>query len=92
MPCRTSLARPDKARRINIFYLSAAAGAEWCCQIVQGGAESLGLCGAVSGAVQAGRQGRIQTSTWAVKVESRGRSDLTKTAEVTEGTLIVADG
>lgn len=57
MPCRTSLARPDKARRINIFYLSAAAGAEWCCQIVQGGAESLGLCGAVSGAVQAaGRQ------------------------------------
>lgn len=40
MPCRTSLARPDKARRINIFYLSVAAGAEWCCQVVRGGVES----------------------------------------------------
>lgn len=33
--CRSELcrARPDKAGRINIFHLSVAAGAEWCCQV-----------------------------------------------------------
>lgn len=42
------LASPDKAWRINIFYLSVAAGAEWCCQIVQRWGWESGYCRAVS--------------------------------------------
>lgn len=34
VPCRACLSRPDKARRINIFYLSVAPATEWCCQVV----------------------------------------------------------
>lgn len=60
MPCRTSLARPDEARRINIFHLSVAAGAEWCCQVASGG---------VVAAMQAGI-GEEADFTWAEKVEA----------------------